>query len=179
VGALGGLFYLRLLGRSVDGIGGGGGGGGLAQPRLLIPVILVLVFNRCVLGGCGGPGFLVGATLSATRKGIGTAPAAVAAQPVPIACVPSACRPRRRSPAPSNASPRPQHPFRRRARAGGGAARRYLMRASCSAGPAPQPRWNQVYAANAGLTLQLIPMLLGFFTYKLAVIGRQGLAVGG
>jgi hypothetical protein len=36
-----------------------------------------------------------------------------------------------------------------------------------------------VYAANAGLTLQLIPMLLGFFTYKLAVIGRQGLAVGG
>lgn len=45
VGAVGGLLYLRLLGRSVDSVGGGGGGG-LGQPRLLIPVILVLVFNR-------------------------------------------------------------------------------------------------------------------------------------
>jgi ATP synthase protein I len=44
VGALGGILYLRLLGRSVDGLGGGGGGSG--APRLLIPVILVLVFNR-------------------------------------------------------------------------------------------------------------------------------------
>jgi hypothetical protein len=34
-----------------------------------------------------------------------------------------------------------------------------------------------VYSGNYGLTLQLIPMLLGFFTYKLAVIGRQGLQV--
>jgi hypothetical protein len=46
VGALGGLLYLRLLGRSVDSLGGDGGGGGLGQPRLLVPVILVLVFNR-------------------------------------------------------------------------------------------------------------------------------------
>ena len=82
VGAVGGLLYLRLLGRSVDSVGGGAGGGGAGPPRLLIPVILVLVFNR----------------------------------------------------------------------------------------------WNQVYAESYGVTLQLIPMLLGFFTYKLAVIGRQGLA---
>ncbi|GBF98334.1 hypothetical protein Rsub_11228 [Raphidocelis subcapitata] len=81
VGAVSGLLYLRLLGRSVDSIGGNGRSTGGA-PRLLIPVILVLVFNR----------------------------------------------------------------------------------------------WNQVYAADYGLTLQLIPMLLGFFTYKLAVLGRQGLA---
>jgi hypothetical protein len=36
-----------------------------------------------------------------------------------------------------------------------------------------------VYADIYGLQLQLIPMLVGFFTYKLAVIGRQGLQVGG
>lgn len=34
-----------------------------------------------------------------------------------------------------------------------------------------------MYADSYGLTLDLIPMLLGFFTYKMAVIGRQGLAV--
>jgi hypothetical protein len=51
LGALGGIIYLRLLNRSVDSIGGaslGAAAGGLAsQPRLLIPVILVLASNRC------------------------------------------------------------------------------------------------------------------------------------
>lgn len=46
LGALGGLLYLRLLSRSVDGVGSGGLGGALGQPRLLIPVILVLIYNR-------------------------------------------------------------------------------------------------------------------------------------
>ena len=44
----------------------------------------------------------------------------------------------------------------------------------------PRPcgcRWNFLAAAETGLTLQLLPMLAGFFTYKLAVLGRQGLAV--
>ena len=53
VGALGGIVYLRLLNRSVDAVGADGLGaaaGGIAsQPRLLIPVVLVLVFNRCAL----------------------------------------------------------------------------------------------------------------------------------
>jgi hypothetical protein len=39
-------------------------------------------------------------------------------------------------------------------------------------------RWNQLYAGDAGVTLQLIPELLGFFTYKLAVVARQGVQVG-
>jgi len=56
VGALGGLIYLRLLGKSVDGVGGGeigGGGAGsvLGQPRLLIPLILALAYNRCGASG--------------------------------------------------------------------------------------------------------------------------------
>jgi ATP synthase protein I len=46
VGALGGLFYLRLLSKSVDAVGAGGLGGALGQPRLLIPVILTLGYNR-------------------------------------------------------------------------------------------------------------------------------------
>ncbi|KAG2493998.1 hypothetical protein HYH03_007925 [Edaphochlamys debaryana] len=49
VGALGGFAYLRLLSKSVDAMGGGGDGlaGGMAsQPRLLIPVILGLGYNR-------------------------------------------------------------------------------------------------------------------------------------
>lgn len=45
VGAVGGLIYLRLLNRSVDGVGLGGA---LGQPRLLIPVILALGYNRRV-----------------------------------------------------------------------------------------------------------------------------------
>jgi len=51
VGALAGIVYLRLLGKSVDGVGGGqigGGGAGsvVGQPRLLIPLILALAYNR-------------------------------------------------------------------------------------------------------------------------------------
>lgn len=45
VGALAGLVYLRLLGKSVDSLGGGMGSIS-AQPRLLIPLILALVYNR-------------------------------------------------------------------------------------------------------------------------------------
>lgn len=79
VGALGGYLYLRLLNKSVDSLGTGGAGGALGQPRLLIPVILVLAFNR----------------------------------------------------------------------------------------------WNQLKADEVGLHLQLLPMLLGFFTYKGAVIAKN------
>ena len=50
VGALGGFMYLRLLNKSVDAVGGQGiesGIGGMAsQPRLLIPLVLALSFNR-------------------------------------------------------------------------------------------------------------------------------------
>lgn len=48
VGALGGLVYLRLLNKTVDSFGAGAGGA-LGQPRLLIPVILALGYNRCGL----------------------------------------------------------------------------------------------------------------------------------
>eukprot|EP00198_Chlamydomonas_reinhardtii_P000902 XP_001690237.1 ATP synthase I-like protein [Chlamydomonas reinhardtii] len=34
-------------------------------------------------------------------------------------------------------------------------------------------RWNQLYAEQLGVTLELLPILVGFFTYKLAVITRQ------
>eukprot|EP01023_Acetabularia_acetabulum_P017585 TRINITY_DN18804_c0_g2_i1.p1 TRINITY_DN18804_c0_g2~~TRINITY_DN18804_c0_g2_i1.p1 ORF type:complete len:369 (-),score=60.31 TRINITY_DN18804_c0_g2_i1:235-1341(-) len=78
LGAIGGLVYLRLLNKSVDGFGGGLGGM-VGQPRLLIPVILVLSFNR----------------------------------------------------------------------------------------------WNQLYADDFDLKLQLLPTLIGFFTYKGAVVARQ------
>lgn len=44
VGALGGLLYLRSLTRSVDSFGNSLGGAG--SPRLLIPVILALGYNR-------------------------------------------------------------------------------------------------------------------------------------
>jgi len=50
VGGLGGYLYLRLLARSVDAVGAqdleSASGGISAQPRLLIPVILTLVYNR-------------------------------------------------------------------------------------------------------------------------------------
>jgi hypothetical protein len=53
LGALGGITYLRLLNRSVDSVGadslGAAAGGAISQPRILIPAILVLVYNRCVL----------------------------------------------------------------------------------------------------------------------------------
>ncbi|GFR48266.1 hypothetical protein Agub_g10131 [Astrephomene gubernaculifera] len=34
-------------------------------------------------------------------------------------------------------------------------------------------RWNELYSDSLGVQLQLLPMLVGFFTYKLAVISRQ------
>ena len=83
VGAAGGLFYLRLLNQSVDGIGYGGMGAAMGQNRLLIPIILALGFNR----------------------------------------------------------------------------------------------YNNLAAEETGVTLQLLPMLVGFFTYKGAVIARQSVVL--
>jgi ATP synthase protein I len=85
VGALGGLLYLRLLNRSMDGIGAGGMGAALGSNRLLIPLILTLGYNR----------------------------------------------------------------------------------------------YNLLLAEDTGLTLQLLPILVGFFTYKGAVIARQSLVLFG
>lgn len=79
VGALGGFAYLRLLTKSVDAVGAQGVIGMASQPRLLIPIILGLGYNR----------------------------------------------------------------------------------------------FNQLYSEQLGLELQLLPMLVGYFTYKLAVIARQ------
>ena len=83
VGAVGGLVYLRLLNRTIDGMASGGLGAALGQPRLLIPVILALGYNR----------------------------------------------------------------------------------------------YNELLSAQSGMTLQLLPMLVGFFTYKLAAIGRESVAL--
>lgn len=64
VGALGGIVYLRLLGRGVDSVAASGlgeaAGGALGQQRLLIPVILVLFYNRCDIHTkhCDGSCFL-------------------------------------------------------------------------------------------------------------------------
>ena len=46
LGAVGGLMYLRLLNRSVDGMGASFLGAAGGQARLLIPVILALAYNR-------------------------------------------------------------------------------------------------------------------------------------
>ena len=118
VGALGGLVYLRLLNRSVDSVGGGLGGA-LGQPRLLIPVILALGYNRCVCGA--GEMEFVG-----TREGHGSC-AGVPANP----------------------------------------SRALLC------------RFNTLVGEETGLTLQLLPILLGFFTYKGAVIAKQSLVLFG
>eukprot|EP00967_Tisochrysis_lutea_P054827 scaffold68712_cov21-Tisochrysis_lutea.AAC.2 len=72
VGALAGIVYLRLLGKSVDGVGGGqigGGGAGsvVGQPRLLIPLILALAYNR--VNECVGVG--VDAWVACTLEVIG------------------------------------------------------------------------------------------------------------
>ncbi|KAH7533190.1 protein CONSERVED ONLY IN THE GREEN LINEAGE 160, chloroplastic [Ziziphus jujuba] len=48
-GLLGSLVYMRMLGSSVDSMADGAKGlikGAIAQPRLLVPVVLVMVFNR-------------------------------------------------------------------------------------------------------------------------------------
>ena len=34
-------------------------------------------------------------------------------------------------------------------------------------------RWNQLKADETGIMLQLLPMLLGFFTYKAALVSKQ------
>ncbi|MCL7027984.1 hypothetical protein MKW94_012118 [Papaver nudicaule] len=48
-GFVGSLIYVRMLGKSVEGLAGGAGGalkGAIGQPRLLVPVALVMIFNR-------------------------------------------------------------------------------------------------------------------------------------
>ncbi|XP_022149755.1 uncharacterized protein LOC111018112 [Momordica charantia] len=48
-GLIGSLVYIRMLGSSVDSLADGAKGlvkGAIAQPRLLVPVILVMVYNR-------------------------------------------------------------------------------------------------------------------------------------
>lgn len=48
-GFVGSLVYIRMLGNSVDGISDGARGllkGAISQPRLLVPVALVMIYNR-------------------------------------------------------------------------------------------------------------------------------------
>lgn len=48
IGVLGSLMYIRMLGNSVDFSDGVKGAvkGAAAQPRLLVPVVLVMIYNR-------------------------------------------------------------------------------------------------------------------------------------
>ncbi|XP_020416459.1 uncharacterized protein LOC18784096 isoform X1 [Prunus persica] len=49
VGLLGSVAYMRMLGSSVDSMADGARGllkGAIGQPRLLVPVVLVMIFNR-------------------------------------------------------------------------------------------------------------------------------------
>lgn len=49
VGLLGSLIYVRMLGKSVDSMADGAKGlinRSIGQPRLLVPVALVMIFNR-------------------------------------------------------------------------------------------------------------------------------------
>ncbi|KAL8468668.1 hypothetical protein ACS0TY_031747 [Phlomoides rotata] len=49
VGLLGSLAYMRMLGNSIDAMADGAKGlikGAIGQPRLLVPVVLVMVYNR-------------------------------------------------------------------------------------------------------------------------------------
>jgi ATP synthase protein I len=36
-------------------------------------------------------------------------------------------------------------------------------------------RYNTLVSESSGLHLELLPMLVGFFTYKVAVVAKQGL----
>lgn len=49
MGALGGLVYLRMLHKHLDSLGGSGNlvSGVISNQRLLVPVVLVMAFNRC------------------------------------------------------------------------------------------------------------------------------------
>lgn len=50
LGLVGSLIYIRMLGNSVDGLGSGDASGAMkgamGQPRILVPVLLVMLFNR-------------------------------------------------------------------------------------------------------------------------------------
>jgi ATP synthase protein I len=125
VGALGGIFYLRLLGKSVDKYGGqvnilDGASSALGNQRLLIPVILALGYNRCVLA-------CVTAIRTAVLSCCMHLNSCLLSSPYLGACLSS-------------------HPV---------------------------PRWNELYADEYGLRLNLLAMLVGFLTYKVAVIARQ------
>lgn len=52
MGALGGLMYLRLLNRSVDSLAASSLGAAGGQARFAIPVLLVLLYNRCAMLTC-------------------------------------------------------------------------------------------------------------------------------
>lgn len=48
-GLLGSLAYMRMLGNTVDSMADGAKGlikGAVGQPRLLVPVVLVMIYNR-------------------------------------------------------------------------------------------------------------------------------------
>lgn len=48
-GFIGSLVYIRMLGTSVDSMADGARGiikGAIGQPRLLVPVVLVMIYNR-------------------------------------------------------------------------------------------------------------------------------------
>lgn len=47
VGAFASVVYLNMLNRSIDGFGSSEGGSLASQPRLLIPLVLAMGFNRC------------------------------------------------------------------------------------------------------------------------------------
>ena len=46
VGAVLSVVYLNMLNRSIDAVGASEGGSAAAQPRLLIPIILAMGYNR-------------------------------------------------------------------------------------------------------------------------------------
>lgn len=73
---MGGLVYLRMLQKSVDGIGASGLGeaaGGIAsQPRLLVPIVLVLSANRRVALGYRARARVLGqGSIKSEAKGAG------------------------------------------------------------------------------------------------------------
>jgi hypothetical protein len=186
VGALGGLLYLRLLNRSVDGVGGGLGGA-VGQPRLLIPVILALGYNRWAARLCcfGGPGLLHASTCVQRRvtacivSGLGRHLSSVA-PPMPrklLWLLPDA---RFQGGPEAGGLTRAEG---MKVRLQGRHARRLQAHNERPASRCPPPRrarrYNTMLAEETGLTLQLLPMLIGFFTYKLAVVAKQSLVLFG